>query len=70
MVVKCVKTLIPIENKVSPFWKINFSETSEITLWPPLFYQDDFFENFSDWEDKARNEFSKLKRLFEISSNS
>ncbi|MEM7110015.1 MAG: hypothetical protein AAF519_17440 [Bacteroidota bacterium] len=54
-----------IEGKVSPFWVVWDDGLNNITLWPELFYKDDFFENFSEWEDRERKEFEKLKQYFE-----
>ncbi|MEM0941780.1 MAG: hypothetical protein AAF600_21050 [Bacteroidota bacterium] len=54
-----------IEGKVSPLWVVWDDGLNNITLWPELFYKDDFFENFSEWEDRERKEFEKLKQYFE-----
>lgn len=53
-----------VEGKVSPLWVVNCSEKNEITFWPELFYNEDFFENFSEWEDKERKDFMALKQSF------
>lgn len=54
-----------VEGKVSPLWIVNYSGKNEMTFWPELFYNEDFFENFSEWEDAERKSFAKLKQLFE-----
>lgn len=53
-----------IEGQVSPLWIVNCSKDKEITFWPKLFYDQNFFENFSEWEDFERDSFAKLKQLF------
>lgn len=54
-----------IEGKVSPFWVVRSDDLNNITLWPELFYEDDFFENFTEWEQRERKKFHKLKQLLE-----
>ena len=54
-----------IEGKASPFWVVDYSESKGTTFWPELFYEDDFFENFSEWEEKERKSFTELMQLFE-----
>lgn len=54
-----------IDDKVSPLWIIRCEETNGMTFWPELFHSDDFFENFSEWEEAERKAFDKLKRSFE-----
>lgn len=53
------------DQKVYPHWEIKLWGNNDFTFWPTLFYKDNFFENFSDWEEVERNEFHKLKLLFE-----
>jgi hypothetical protein len=57
-----------IEGQVAPFWIVRSINTNEITIWPELFYEDNFFENFSEWEERERKEFEKLKKLFNESN--
>jgi hypothetical protein len=56
-----------IQGKGSPFWIIRKDATKGLTIWPELFYEKDFFENFSEWEELERNQFDELRRLFEES---
>ncbi len=35
---------------------------SDLLLWPPLFYEEDFFENFSDWQEPERKAFEELRK--------
>ena len=60
------KTLVEItDNRVSANWKLKIWEDGGITLWPDLFYQEDFLENFSEWEEKERQQFEVLRREME-----
>ncbi len=54
-----------VEGKVSPLWVVKNNNLNEVTLWPELFYKNSFFENFSEWMEKERKDFKKLKQLFE-----
>jgi hypothetical protein len=58
-----------IQGKVSPLWVIRNDGTKGLTLWPELFYENDFFENFSEWEEKERKQFDELRQLFEESKD-
>lgn len=53
------------QSKVSPLWIIRNDDTKGLTLWPELFYENDFFENFSEWEEKERKQFDELRQLFD-----
>jgi len=55
-----------IDGKVSPLWVVKCSEKNEITFWPDLFYNEDFFEKFSEWEYNERKSFAKLEHFFKI----
>ena len=57
------------QSKVSPLWIIRNDDKKGLTLWPELFYENDFFENFSEWEEKERKQFDELKRLFQKSKD-
>ncbi len=52
-----------VDNKASSLWEVQKID-GEITFWPHLFYNEDFFENFSEWNDKERSEFDKIKDSF------
>lgn len=54
-----------IDNHVPGEWKIKIWMSNEITLWPSLFYEDDFLENFSERETKARKKFEALRDAIE-----
>jgi len=56
-----------IDGRVSSLWVVQ-NEGDNIRLWPELFYEDDFLENFSEWEDRERKKFEKLKQYFEKAS--
>ena len=53
-----------IEGSVSPLWVVKSHEDRRLTFWPPLFYEEDFWENFSEWEDRERNSFYELQKHF------
>lgn len=53
-----------VERKVFPLWSVKNNDLTGITLWSKLFYEDKFFENFSEWEEKERKDFEDLKELF------
>lgn len=54
-----------IDGEISMPWVAKAKGENEIKLWPELFYQDNFLESFSDWDEGARSSFSKLKLDFE-----
>ena len=54
-----------LDNKTSNEWKIKVWNAEEVTLWPDLFYEDGFFENFSEREVEERNEFATLRIAME-----
>lgn len=56
-----------VDNKVSSEWNIKVWENGEITLWPDLFYQDGFLENFAERELNERELFESLKGRIEKS---
>jgi hypothetical protein len=49
------------DDSVSSQWKIKIWENGEITLWPGLFYQHGFLENFAERESKERCLFKELQ---------
>jgi len=49
-----------IDDKVSEDWKVKVWENGDVTLWPDLFYQDCFLENFAERELVERNLFDNL----------
>lgn len=57
-----------IDNKVSSEWTIKVWENGEITLWPDLFYQVEFLENFAEKEFEERKLFEDLKNRIEKSN--
>jgi hypothetical protein len=65
---------VPIElfevviDKVSSEWVIKVWSNDEITLWPELFYQDDFLENFAEREFNERKMFESLRYTIESDS--
>jgi hypothetical protein len=54
-----------LDDNVPREWKIKVWSNNEITLWPPLFYEDSFFENFAEWEQKERQMFETLRIAIE-----
>jgi hypothetical protein len=56
-----------VENKVSSEWSIKVWENGEITLWPDLFYQDGFLEDFAERELSERKLFEGLRGRIESS---
>jgi hypothetical protein len=49
-----------IDPKVSKYWEIK-NDCGDITLWPALFYEKDFLENMSEYEEEERGRFKELK---------
>lgn len=43
-----------VDDSIPSIWKCRFDEYGDFTLWPELFYQSDFFENFSEYSKKER----------------
>ncbi|WP_032916376.1 hypothetical protein [Leptospira santarosai] len=54
-----------IDEKVSSKWKAKLWEDGRFTLWPEMFYEEDFFENFSDWQTDERERFKVLRERME-----
>lgn len=54
-----------VDNKVSNEWKVKVWQNEEITLWPDLFYQDGFIENFAERESHERLLFEGLRLKIE-----
>ncbi|UOG32741.1 hypothetical protein [Leptospira noguchii] len=54
-----------IDNTVSSEWKAKLWENGRFTLWPEMFYEEAFSENFSDWQTDERERFSLLKERME-----
>ncbi|WP_061207196.1 hypothetical protein [Leptospira santarosai] len=57
-----------IDERVSSEWKAKLWEDGRFTLWPEMFYEEDFFENFSDWQTDERERFKLLKERMENES--
>ncbi len=53
-----------VDATVSPLWQLRYSKGNEMTFWPELFYQEHFFENFSEYEVLERQSFEKLQKFF------
>lgn len=49
-----------LDSRISAIWNVKIWENREVTFWPELFYKDDFFENFSEHEQKERELFKRL----------
>ncbi|EMO53201.1 hypothetical protein [Leptospira noguchii] len=54
-----------IDEKASSEWKAKLWEDGRFTLWPEMFYEEDFFENFSDWQTDERERFKVLRERME-----
>ena len=57
-----------IDNKVSGEWRMFLWSNEDITLWPELFYEEDFLENFAEREMKERKLFDILRKRMEQNS--
>lgn len=55
-----------VEKIVSPLWIVNDEKHIGLTFWPKLFYESNFFEKFSEWNDIERIKFEELRNQFEI----
>lgn len=55
-----------VDDNVSTEWKIKEWENGEVTLWPELFYEEGFLENFAEREVKERKLFDHLRVKIEI----
>lgn len=49
-----------IDDSVTSGWHVRFKEKGSVTIFPKLFYEEDFFENFSEREKNERQLFEKL----------
>lgn len=54
-----------IEGDIPPVWIITSSPENGIAFWPKLFYEDYFFENFSERERTERMQFDELRLVIE-----
>lgn len=52
-----------IDNNISPAWQIKCID-EEVRIWPELFYEEYFFDKFSDWESRERADFEGIKKEF------
>ena len=50
-----------LDTNIGLEWKIKKWSDKSITIWPELFYVDDFLENFAEREDKERELFENLQ---------
>jgi len=46
-----------VDNSIPSIWKCKFYDNGDFTLWPELFYKNDFFENFSEYNKEERSLF-------------
>ncbi|WP_078127763.1 hypothetical protein [Leptospira alexanderi] len=58
-----------VDNTVSSEWKAKLRENGRFTLWPEMFYEEDFWENFSDWQTDERERFKILRERMESESS-
>ena len=49
-----------IDGDLSELWTLRYDEYDGLKFWPDLFHEKDFFEHFSDWENKERSRFQML----------
>lgn len=54
-----------VENDVAQEWRFKVWEDGSITLWPELFYEEDFLEKLSEWDHEEREKFSFLQKKIE-----
>ncbi len=52
-----------VDSRVCPLWVVRCATKNKRTFWPELFYKDDFFENFSEWEEVERKAFDRLRQI-------
>jgi hypothetical protein len=50
-----------IDNTMGKDWKMKTHPNGDITIWPELFYQKDFIENFAEREIKERQLFKQYR---------
>jgi len=53
-----------VDDKIPSEWAIRI-RNGDVTLWPKLFYQEEFLENFAEREIAERNEFLALQKQVE-----
>ena len=53
------------KNKSSNIWILKIWENNEITLWPKLFYEDCFHDNFSEGDKECIDKFKTLYKELE-----
>jgi hypothetical protein len=54
-----------IDNKVSKYWQLKIWSSNDVTLWPPIFYQEYFHDDLSEAVDDVVIGFKELKELLE-----
>ena len=54
-----------IDDTIPNEWNIKVWEKGEVTLWPSLFYKDEFIENFAERESNERLLFEELRLKIE-----
>ena len=57
-----------MDDRVSKHWHFKEDEKETVTLWPYLFYEESFIENFAEREIKERNLFEDLRKIMEEES--
>jgi hypothetical protein len=50
-----------IDSTMGKDWKMKVFDNGDVTIWPDLFYQDEFIENFAEREIKERELFKRYR---------
>lgn len=54
-----------IDSSKSLDFEVRVRDNGDITMRPPLFYEEDFIENFSEYEEEERSAFELLRAMVE-----
>ncbi len=54
-----------IDNTIPEVWLFGIQKYGGVTLWPKMFYEKDFWENFTDHQKDERNRFESLRKIIE-----
>lgn len=60
-----IEMFLVVDDRVPDKWKIKIWDSGEVTLWPELFYENEFFENFAEREKRERELFKVLSTEIE-----
>ena len=54
-----------VDNKIPSLWNFGIGKYGEVTLWPEMFHEENFLENFAEYEKDERERFKSLRATIE-----